>query len=634
VTDGDDFDSASDAALLRRIAHAPPRRPPSAAIPGTKWSESGRYVIERLLGRGGMGTVYAATDTMLSRKVALKVLDAADLDDNGARLLREAQLAAAVEHERIARVYDVGRHEGFTFVAMEYVQGGTLREAMSARRFAVAEVIDLAIQIAEGLAELHTKRVIHRDLKPENVMLTTAGSVKLLDFGLARHADSAAAAIASGTPGYMAPEQWKGDSADERADIFSLGVIVYEMVTGERLFGGKSTEEIARAIQELTPSLDSPRWNDFPAGFKRDVATMLARDPAARFADGRAVLTALRNYAATSTNLPAATVQQPRRLGKRVVVAGGILLVAGAVGVYAATRPTRAEPRPAPPDMVRIDVGKIEVGRGFIEVLHDCGAIGKSCYLPQMLDEVPRTSVTVEPFFIDRDEVTNPAFVEFLEHSRGTLVVAPDDDHHYPRYVHRNGEHELLADLSPKHGGIEYVEVGDHHEFRVRAGHEHLPAVQMSWFGAKLYCESRGKRLPDENEWEAAARGANDRPFPWGTDLPKCGQVTIPNDGEALMSPGCPTQLEVSVRAVGSSPQDVSPDGVRDLGGNVAEWTASQFVEGDRGARALPGDTPRVIRGGSWLTALAVRTSGRNRRPPTIMAPNVGFRCATSESEL
>src|SRR6185436_26954 len=128
------------------------------------------YLIKQRLGRGGMGTVYAATDTVLHRVVALKVLDAGDQDAaHHARLLREAQLAARVEHERIARVYDVGTHDGFAFVAMEYVAGGTLRQVMMRRDLSVAQIIDIATQIAEGLAELHENGVIHRDLKPENV---------------------------------------------------------------------------------------------------------------------------------------------------------------------------------------------------------------------------------------------------------------------------------------------------------------------------------------------------------------------------------------------------------------------------------------------------------------------------------
>ena len=122
--------------VLREIAHSPPRRPPSTAAPGTRWGTGGRYVIDRKLGRGGMGTVYAASDTVLGRAVALKVLDAADADEGATHhtlMLREARLAARVEHDRIARVYDVGAHEGFDFVAMEYVRGVTLRQRAKER---------------------------------------------------------------------------------------------------------------------------------------------------------------------------------------------------------------------------------------------------------------------------------------------------------------------------------------------------------------------------------------------------------------------------------------------------------------------------------------------------------------------
>src|SRR5262249_41388407 len=158
--------------------------------------------------------------------VALKILDAVDANQHAAhyaQLLREAQLAALVEHERIARVYDVGQHDGFAFVAMEYVPGGTLRQRMG-REVPLPQILDIATQIAEGLAELHSKGVIHRDLKPENVMLTAQGGIKLLDFGLARYSvvttdssggpprvtnlDGVSVAAASGTPGYMAPEQY------------------------------------------------------------------------------------------------------------------------------------------------------------------------------------------------------------------------------------------------------------------------------------------------------------------------------------------------------------------------------------------------------------------------------------------
>src|ERR1700733_152149 len=176
VSTGGEYDE-----FVRAVAHAPARRPPPDVPLGSRWGAGDRYVLERRLGRGGMGIVYVASDTLLSRLVALKVLDADIANEIGAHaLLREARMAAKIEHERVARVYDIGEHESSLFVAMEFVRGQTLRTWMTGRRVEVMEATSIAVQIAEGLAALHENGVIHRDLKPENVMLSEAGGVKLL----------------------------------------------------------------------------------------------------------------------------------------------------------------------------------------------------------------------------------------------------------------------------------------------------------------------------------------------------------------------------------------------------------------------------------------------------------------------
>src|ERR1700733_1060571 len=175
--------------VVRLVARSPSRSPGSEPLPGMRWGASGRYVIQKRVGAGGMGTVYEATDELLGRVVALKVLHRSSDEDeevNRARILREARLAARVEHERIARVYDVGEHEGVLFVAMEFVRGTSLRTAIGEGGSEMFYALNLATQIAEGLAELHANDVIHRDLKPENVILSKQGGVKLVDFGLAR----------------------------------------------------------------------------------------------------------------------------------------------------------------------------------------------------------------------------------------------------------------------------------------------------------------------------------------------------------------------------------------------------------------------------------------------------------------
>jgi predicted Ser/Thr protein kinase len=356
--------------VLRAIAYAPPRRSADAMAPGSPWGEADRYTIQRRLGRGGMGSVYAAVDGVLDRIVALKVLDATGADDRD-RVLREAKLAARVEHERIARVYDAGRHAGLGFVAMEYVQGTTLRAWMNGRDISPSDAVKIAIQIAEGLAALHGCGVVHRDLKPENVMVTVQGTVKLLDFGLARAALAAGdAAVArggapasgtatamSGTPGYMAPEQWAGRVVDARVDVFALGVMVHELVTGERPFRGETVTAIGEATLAGVPQLGGERWQRAHASFRAHTRRMLACDPEQRFADGADVLRALAELDEAqswrSIQLPAPTSVAPplrrtasRRSARRAVVAAVVAaVVLGAVAVLAVE--LAREPAPA-----------------------------------------------------------------------------------------------------------------------------------------------------------------------------------------------------------------------------------------------------------------------------------------------
>jgi len=664
-----DIDSEANA-MLRAIAHSPPRRSPNAVPPGTKWGDSDRFTIERCLGRGGMGSVYSATDSVLERTVALKVLDATDADKDAAyraRLHREARLAARVEHERIARVYDVGSHDGHAFVAMEYIQGGTLRQWMAGRQVSIPQIVDIATQIAEGLAELHRNGVTHRDLKPENVMLTVQGGVKLLDFGLARYAialpgdaagagrsvvlDGASVATASGTPGYMAPEQCAGKPVDERVDVFALGVILHELVTGVRLFRGKTLGAVIEATLAWVPDLHGEVWQLVPGQLRDQIARMLAPDPEARFKDGTDVLAALRELSLVSqlraAPLPEATAQaigkaQTQRAvprpnlarGRRGLVRAGVVIAAAIAAAFLLRPPTTVPPPPTLYGMVRIDAGTIWVGRDQAEIDRECPEGSTSCERLQLLREVPRAQVTVAAFFLDRLEVTNAKFAQMLNEARANLIVTDDHDHHYPRFVRHNatvGPEGLLIDLHPKYGGIEYTkETG----FRARAGREELPVSQATWFGANLYCQSAGRRLPTEDEWEAAARGRDDRRYPWGAELPRCGAVAIADDGELRPpSPPCPAIAEP--RAVGSTPLDVTPEGVHDLGGNIAEWTSSVYVTGKRATHptAATAGVARVIRGGSWGASLMARTSGRDRLNASLVAPNLGFRCASSAGD-
>jgi formylglycine-generating enzyme required for sulfatase activity/predicted Ser/Thr protein kinase len=658
--EGEDLDE-----ILRAVAHAPSRRPPDEPVPqGTRWGAAGRYVIERRLGRGGMGTVYSANDTLLGRAVALKVLDFGHSDDDHAiraRLLREARPAAPIEHERVARVYDVGEHEGTLFVAMELVRGVTLRSWMSGRIATAGEIAAICGQIAEGLGALHERGVFHRDLKPENVMLSEQGGIRLLDFGLARpvrrvdseaeHSGSPAAAEGgesvgglSGTPGYMAPEQCAGGALDARVDVFALGVLLFELVTGARPFGGDGERDTLHATLRAAPVFSEEAWQRVPPRFRDIAARMLARDPADRFADGGAALQALREVGAEPVMptallalasgqdlavalTPAAPVPRRRRVG----LALGVACVASLGAAALASAIHHASPPRLPPlqGMAWIDVGTITVGRTTADLDRECAAIGAGCDRELMQREVPSERVTIAPFQLDVNEVTNQEMVETLNALKASLSIEDHEKDHYPRYVRWAkaipGEGEFLLDLYPGGAGIEF---GADRAFHAKPGLERLPVVQVTWYGARLFCATRGKFLPTEDEWEAAARGREDRPYPWGSAPLRCGAVIVPRDGLIPMPPSCPVQIALT--PVGQASQDVTPEGIHDLGGNAGEWVDSVYTEGNRAARADAGaeDRPKVFRGGSFAESLMARTSGRNRRIANAVATNLGFRCA------
>ena len=260
----------------------------------------GPYEIISTLGAGGMGEVYRARDTRLGREVAIKILPA-ELSTNQDRLNRfeqEANSASSLNHPNIITIHDIGSEDSTRYIAMELVDGKTLRELISAGPIASRKAISIATQLAEGLAKAHSVGIIHRDLKPENVMLTKDGFVKILDFGLAKlfavdrqegvsslqTAAGTNAGIILGTIGYMSPEQASGEQVDFRSDQFSLGSILYEMTTGQRAFQKKTTVETMAAIINQEPQSIASVNPQVPAPVRWFIERCLAKDPADRFA--------------------------------------------------------------------------------------------------------------------------------------------------------------------------------------------------------------------------------------------------------------------------------------------------------------------------------------------------------------
>ncbi len=256
----------------------------------------GPYVVVESLGAGGMGEVYRARDPRLDRDVAIKVLrgDEAPDPESLRRLELEARAAAGLNHPHITTIYDVSTHDGQPFLVFELLEGKSLRELLADGPLPVERAVELACQLARGVAAAHAVKIVHRDLKPENLFLTEDGILKILDFGLAKLKPPPALEVDAptldatrpgsffGTPAYMAPEQLRAEAADERTDLFAIGAILHEMVTGRNPFRGKTGAETVSAILQKPPAAVSDAAAALP-GLERLILHCLEKDPAGRF---------------------------------------------------------------------------------------------------------------------------------------------------------------------------------------------------------------------------------------------------------------------------------------------------------------------------------------------------------------
>ena len=296
-------------------------------------SQVGKFKILDKLGQGAMGEVFRALDPVLGREVAIKVVTGKLSDDPRARerFQREAQSAAQLNHPNIITVYDFGEEQGMAFMAMELLEGSDLRELLAQGKLASLEdKLAVMEQILDGLAFAHSKGVVHRDLKPGNVHVLPNGQIKIMDFGLARRAqDGAVTGVIMGTPFYMAPEQARGERASARTDIFSLGAMFYEILSGKRPFTGPSIPAVLFAVAHRDPEPLGSVAPDIPPGLATVVMRALSKKPKDRYADAGEMLQAL-----------------------RTAWAGGEVAAAGAGPAYAAAdrdAGARALPRPLGP---------------------------------------------------------------------------------------------------------------------------------------------------------------------------------------------------------------------------------------------------------------------------------------------
>jgi serine/threonine-protein kinase len=501
-----------------------------------------------------------------------------------------------------------------------------------------------------------------------------------------------------GTPRYMSPEQCRGQGGiNHLADIYSMGCMLFEMVCGRPPFDSDNPAElIAAHLTQEAPraSQFEPR---VPPALDDLIARLTAKDTARRVQSMAEIEALLRQISPqapvartmVSQAMPAAstlaTPPTPTGSGTRILsenqvktgqravnatervprnidpdppkrrtglIVGGILGAVAVAGGLTVWGLSQHEPKPVPPKskplettetvtvdtqppnktapqapsgMVYVPPASFAMGSSDADVqaaFDMCQKLGVACKREIYERERPVRQVTLKGFFLDRTEVPNQSFARWLS-GQSVKVVGTSV---------RDGQGRMLVDLNPGVGGIE----AKGQVFTTRAGRGRWPVVQVSWLGAHLYCESQGKRLPSEAEWERAARGTTGRTYPWGNQVPNCASVAFGREA----GNGCPKGSGPD--EVGANQEDATPEGVLDMGGNAGEWVADAFSDSypDCGACTDPmvGDpnsadanTKRVIRGGDWAyPADVTRGAGRSRREADKVLKNVGFRCAQS----
>lgn len=376
------------------------------------------YEVIARLGGGGMGLVYAARDTRLGRRVALKVLPPQWSHDASAkeRFMREAQAASATDHPNICTIHDIGTtDDGQLFIVMAHYDGDTLKNRLETGPLAVDEAVDVAAQIAEGLAKAHAEGVVHRDIKPGNLMLTGTG-VKILDFGLAKMADArfklTLEGSTVGTIAYMSPEQVRGDEADARSDVWGLGAVLYEMLAGQVPFRGGYPEAIGHAIRSEPPAPLRASRPEVSEALEQLVFRALHKDPAVRFQTARDLARALRRLQGRTLPLDlrteplsgidpqTAAAGRPRRWNRRRVAAAAAIGAAAIAGVWLAAPalgpliPGRRSEPPIPENK-NVAVLPFEVSGGTPQ--DQAWAAGLSASLSAMLTQLTGTALQVAP---------------------------------------------------------------------------------------------------------------------------------------------------------------------------------------------------------------------------------------------
>ena len=530
----------------------------------------GKYDLEEFLG-GGMSRVYRARDRLLGRTVCIKILTAQGTADPDVRerFLLEARLAGNFCHDNVVSIYDFGEDGGNPFLVMEYLRGETLRARMEQGNLGgVRSILQIGLQLARALECVHAQGIIHRDVKPDNVHVSAAGTVKLMDFGIAKAHDLqiTQAGFILGTPHYMAPEQIRGDAITPAIDVYAFGVLLYELLAGQKPYRAESPEAFFYAILQGTPDMTPLATRQVPQEVRNLISRCMSKqavDRPASFTDIAATLEQLVSTPPSTapTNpttpmaAPAATATAPAAPRRNTLwFAGAGLAVAGALfALWLVLRPG-----PSLPKLITTPTGDM--------LLVPAG---------EYLSGATLTPKTLAAFYIDKTEVSNRAFAAFCQ---ATGCAPP-------------------------------------------AGNPDEPVARVTVDDARRFAQWAGKRLPNSNEWEKAARGTKGRIFPWG----KSRDAALANIG----GPG--------VQPVGAFPQGASPYGVLQLAGNVWELmddtVSATPDDAAHFAKALvpppTANEPWVsMRGGSFRTDFDAAVAYEFAKiPARLSGRDIGFRC-------
>jgi eukaryotic-like serine/threonine-protein kinase len=565
-----------------------------------------RYLISARLGKGAMGTVYRATDTKTGQEVALKVIyselavDPAMLE----RFKREGDALRQLKHPNIVEFVDAFEHDEQYVIVMEYLSGGSLFDLLLQGSLPIERVRHIALDLCDALIRAHRLNIIHRDIKPENVLMNEHGTPKLADFGLARLSQDTRVTRSGtqfGTPHYMAPEAWEGKTLDAQADIWSLGILMFEMLTGQVPFNGDTPLAVMNKVFTSQPSRMKKLRSNLPPSLVKIIRRMLARDKKQRYQTMREVAVDLERNQAAPLPIPVKTKRAAAGFILIVgLVAGGILLADNWLSRQGAAAPLTTQAATQEPILPvateqSIVTETAALGIGSSMTGEDGATLmfvpeGQFTMGSDSEDTEPIHRVDVDAFWIDQTEVTNAMYEKCVD----------DGACKQPRNTNSN--------LHPVYYG--------NPEF------DNYPMIRVDWHTANTYCSWAGRELPTEAQWEKTARGSETvaRIYPWGNELPNGGLLNYNNDV------GDTTE-------VGNYPDGASIYGVLDMAGNVWEWTGTLYkpypYEAEDGREDLSSPEARVLRGGAWNSnGNFIRSAARIRSNPTNSTDYYGFRCA------